>query len=48
MEPSRAECYSGGEFEIEKVSSHEVEVRQKDLLPVFDHFPVLRTPWINR
>ncbi|KAL2510619.1 Autophagy-related protein 18g [Abeliophyllum distichum] len=48
MEPSRAERYLSGEFEIERVSSHEVEVRQKDLLPVFDHFPVLRSAWIDR
>ncbi|KAK6937463.1 BCAS3 domain [Dillenia turbinata] len=30
--------FGGGEFEIEKVLIHEVEIRRKDLLPVFDHF----------
>ncbi|EPS70977.1 hypothetical protein M569_03781, partial [Genlisea aurea] len=30
--------YSDGEFEIETASSHEVEIRHKDLLPVFENF----------
>ncbi|KAG9457502.1 hypothetical protein H6P81_002010 [Aristolochia fimbriata] len=30
--------YSGGEIEIEKVPVHEVEIKRKDLLPVFEHF----------
>ncbi|KAL1216516.1 Autophagy-related protein 18g [Cardamine amara subsp. amara] len=29
---------TGGEFEIEKVPAHELEIKQKKLLPVFDHF----------
>ncbi|PON85543.1 Breast carcinoma amplified sequence [Trema orientale] len=29
---------SGGEIEIEKFPYHEVEIKQKDLLPVFNHF----------
>ncbi|OWM62969.1 autophagy-related protein 18h isoform X2 [Punica granatum] len=29
---------AAGEIEIEKFSAHEVEIRRKDLLPVFDHF----------
>jgi hypothetical protein len=28
----------GGEIEIEKVPVQEIEIREKDLLPVFDHF----------
>lgn len=28
----------GGEFEIESVPGHELEIKQKKLLPVFDHF----------
>ncbi|KAK4482239.1 hypothetical protein RD792_009386 [Penstemon davidsonii] len=39
MEPRKAECDICGEFEIERISSHEVEIRHKNLLPVFDHFP---------
>lgn len=29
---------TGGEFEIESVPAHELEIKQKKLLPVFDHF----------
>ncbi|CAN0897524.1 Autophagy-related protein 18h [Linum grandiflorum] len=32
------EDHSSGESEIEKVQGHEIEIRRKDLLPVFDHF----------
>ncbi|KAK4441712.1 Autophagy-related protein 18g [Sesamum alatum] len=42
-----AECYSGGEFEIEIACSHEVEIRHKDLLPIFDHYPRARSGWID-
>ncbi|CAN6451150.1 unnamed protein product [Victoria cruziana] len=31
------DCY-GGEIQIEKVPVQEIEIREKDLLPVFDHF----------
>ncbi|KAK6164734.1 hypothetical protein DH2020_001598 [Rehmannia glutinosa] len=48
MEPPTAECYSDGEFEIEMASSHEIEIRHKDLLPVFDSFPRARSGWIDR
>lgn len=34
--------HTGGEIEVEKVPVREVEIRRKDLLPVFDHF--FRTP----
>lgn len=38
---------TGGELEVENYPVHEVEVRRKDLLPVFDHFH--RTPdWSDR
>ncbi|KAG8370690.1 hypothetical protein BUALT_Bualt13G0009500 [Buddleja alternifolia] len=48
MGPLRAEGYPGGEFEIEMASSHEVEIRHKDLLPIFDHFPRARSGWNDR
>lgn len=32
------ENHTGGEIEIEKVSVHQIEIRQRDLLPLFDHF----------
>ncbi|KAL0435801.1 UNVERIFIED_CONTAM: Autophagy-related protein 18g [Sesamum radiatum] len=48
MEPPRAECYLGGEFEIEMAPSHEIEIRHKDLLPIFDNFPRARSGWTDR
>ncbi|XP_073314957.1 autophagy-related protein 18g-like [Primulina huaijiensis] len=48
MEPPRAECYFGGEFEIEMLASHELEIRHKDLLPVFDHYSSARPGWTSR
>lgn len=38
----------GGEFEIEKVPIHEVEIRRKDLMPVFDHFHSIKPGWNDR
>ncbi|XP_042061980.1 autophagy-related protein 18g-like [Salvia splendens] len=48
MESPLAECYPGGEFEIEMASSHELEIRHKDLLPIFDSFPRARSGWNDR
>ncbi|CAH9087150.1 unnamed protein product [Cuscuta europaea] len=36
---------SGGEIEIENISVNEVEIKRKDLLPVFDHFQRVHTNW---
>ncbi|XP_042518406.1 LOW QUALITY PROTEIN: autophagy-related protein 18g-like [Macadamia integrifolia] len=38
----------GGEIEIEKIPAHEVEMRRKDLLPVFDHFHSVHSDWSDR
>ncbi|WCJ43210.1 hypothetical protein M5689_023967 [Euphorbia peplus] len=38
----------GGEIEIEKASVQEVEIRRKDLLPVFDHFHRTVSNWSER
>ncbi|KAJ1435725.1 WD40/YVTN repeat-like-containing domain superfamily [Sesbania bispinosa] len=38
----------GGESEIEKISANEVEIRRKELLPVFDHFHSIRPSWNER
>ncbi|XP_043708772.1 autophagy-related protein 18h-like [Telopea speciosissima] len=38
----------GGEIEIEKIPAHEVEMRRKDLLPVFDHFHSVQSDWSDR
>jgi hypothetical protein len=37
-----------GEFEIEKIPSHEMEIKHKDLLPVFDHFHSGKSGWNDR
>ncbi|KAK7270241.1 hypothetical protein RIF29_23243 [Crotalaria pallida] len=36
------------EFEIEKISATEVDIRRKELLPVFDHFHSIRPSWNER
>ena len=36
---------AGGESEIEKISANEIEIRRKELLPVFDHFQGIRPNW---
>lgn len=42
------ENHTGGEIEIEKVPVHEVEIRQRDLLPVFYHFLRIQSDWSDR
>ncbi|KAL5566171.1 hypothetical protein UlMin_029335 [Ulmus minor] len=39
---------STGEIKIEKVPVQEVEIRRKDLLPVFDHFQRMPSNWSDR
>lgn len=39
---------TGGEIEIEKVPVQEVEIKRKDLLPVFDHFHRIQSDWSER
>ncbi|XP_010522679.1 PREDICTED: autophagy-related protein 18g isoform X2 [Tarenaya hassleriana] len=48
MDSPRADSSAGGEFEIEKVTTHGVEIKQKKLLPVFDHFHSMKTTWEDR
>ncbi|OMP04986.1 hypothetical protein COLO4_09156 [Corchorus olitorius] len=48
MESPRANISKGGEFEIEKVRVHEIEIKRKELLPVFDHFHSIKTGWNDR
>ncbi|KAL2942241.1 Autophagy-related protein 18h [Bienertia sinuspersici] len=38
----------GGEIEIEKVPNFEVEIKRKELLPVFEHFHKAKPSWSNR
>nr|XP_029118325.1 autophagy-related protein 18h isoform X2 [Elaeis guineensis] len=53
MDPSRTSGRSfkdctNGEIEIEKLSLHEVEIRKKDLLPVFEQFHCSQSDWSKR
>jgi hypothetical protein len=48
MDSPRVDTLAGGEFEIEKVPIHEVEIRRKELLPVFDHFLSIKSDWNDR
>lgn len=48
MDSPRVNSYGDGEFEIEKIPIHEVELKQKELLPVFDHFHSIKSGWNDR
>ena len=48
MDSPRANSCKCGEFEIEKVPVHEVEIKSKELLPVFDHFHSIKSGWNDR
>ncbi|KAF5455118.1 hypothetical protein F2P56_024729, partial [Juglans regia] len=48
MESPRVDTLAGGEYELEKVHIHEVEIRRKELLPVFDHFLSIKSDWSDR
>ncbi|XP_008809283.1 autophagy-related protein 18h-like isoform X2 [Phoenix dactylifera] len=53
MDPSRAsgrsfEDGTNGEIEIEKLAIHEVEMKRKDLLPVFEQFHYSQSDWSDR
>lgn len=53
MDPSRAsgrsfEGGTSGAIEIEKLAIHEVEIRRKDLLPVFEQFHYSQSDWSAR
>lgn len=44
-ENNLAEDQIDGEIEIEKIAVHEVEIKRKDLLPVFDRFHRVHSDW---
>ncbi|KAK8506240.1 hypothetical protein V6N12_074288 [Hibiscus sabdariffa] len=48
MDSPRANSCKGGEFEIEQVPVHEVEIKSKELLPVFDSFHRIKSSWNDR
>ncbi|KAF5746981.1 hypothetical protein HS088_TW06G01158 [Tripterygium wilfordii] len=47
-EVSAVEVQSGGESQVEIIPVNEVEIRQRDLLPVLDHFHRVQSGWSNR
>lgn len=48
MSPPRVQGCLDGELEIEQFSIHKVEIKEKDLLPVFDHFHSMKSSWLER
>ncbi|KAJ0054392.1 hypothetical protein Pint_01104 [Pistacia integerrima] len=48
MGSPRVDNFVSGEFEIEKALVHEVEMRRKELLPVFEHFHSIKSSWNDR
>ncbi|XP_065861219.1 autophagy-related protein 18g isoform X2 [Euphorbia lathyris] len=48
MDSTRVKNYGDGEFEIENVPVNEVELKRKELLPVFDHFHGIKSGWNDR
>lgn len=48
MTPPISQGSSCGELEIEKFSSHEVEIKENDVQPVFDHFLSMKSPWVDK
>ncbi|XP_076901145.1 autophagy-related protein 18g-like [Bidens hawaiensis] len=48
MKSANVEGFANGEALIENIPCHEVDIRRKDLLPVFDHFNSLKSGWDDR
>ncbi|XP_024981378.1 autophagy-related protein 18g isoform X2 [Cynara cardunculus var. scolymus] len=48
MRSVNGEGFAGGEAQIENIPCHEVEIRRKDLLPVFHHFNNIKSGWDDR
>lgn len=48
MDSPRVDILAGGEFEIETIPTHEVEIRRKELLPAFDQFLGIKSDWSDR
>ncbi|KAG4919804.1 hypothetical protein JHK85_058085 [Glycine max] len=42
------ELNTSGEIEIENIPVNEIEIKQKDLLPIFDHFHRIQSTWGDR
>lgn len=48
MNPPRIENCESGELDVTQITTHEVELKWKDLLPVFDHFHSTQSTWSDR
>lgn len=48
MKSANLEEYADGEPQIENIPCFEVDIRRKDLLPVFDHFNSIKSGWDDR
>ncbi|XP_076890513.1 autophagy-related protein 18g-like [Bidens hawaiensis] len=48
MKSANVEGFANGEALIENIPCYEVDIRRKDLLPVFDHFNSLKSGWDDR
>jgi len=46
--PDLYELSTRGEIEIENIPANEIEIKQKDLLPIFDHFHRIQSTWGDR
>lgn len=47
-EYSSAQEHDDGETELESIPAHCIEIRRKDLLPLFDHFHNIQADWSDR
>ncbi|KAL8151530.1 hypothetical protein V2J09_021338 [Rumex salicifolius] len=48
MDTTRFRSFVFGEFEIEKIPVSQIEIRRKDLLPVFDYFQTVKSAFSER
>ncbi|KAI3760072.1 hypothetical protein L1987_50462 [Smallanthus sonchifolius] len=48
MKSANVEGSADGEAQIENIPCYEVDIRRKDLLPVFDHFSSIKSGWDDR
>ncbi|PWA79150.1 ATG18-like protein [Artemisia annua] len=48
MRSASVEGFAGGETRIENILCHEVDIRRKDLLPVYEQFNSIKSGWDDR
>ena len=47
-EQNLCDSHTSGEIEIENIPVNEVEIKHKDLLPIFSHFHRIEPSWGDR